>query len=75
MKPLRDPAPMTNANYTTVPIRCTSCGQQTHKTLESIRQNGGLICNCGAFTKVDLDAFEEEIKKSEADIKDFGRDG
>jgi len=66
---------MSQANFTTVPIRCASCGQQTHKTLTAIRQNGGLVCSCGAFTKVDLTEFEDEIKKSEAGIRDFGKDG
>jgi len=60
-------------NFSTVPIRCDACGQQTHKTLEAIAQNGGLVCNCGAFTKIDLEEFAKEIRKSEAAVKDFGR--
>jgi transcription elongation factor Elf1 len=66
---------MSKTNFTTVPIRCPSCGQQTHKTLEAIRQNGGLVCTCGAFTKVELSEFEDEIKKSASAIKDFGKHG
>ena len=64
-----------NAKFTTVPIRCATCGQQTHKTLYAIEQNGGLECDCGAFTQIDARAFSEEISKSETAIKDFGVDG
>ena len=64
-----------NANFTTVPIRCAKCGQQTHKTLEAIEQNGGLVCDCGAFTQIDTREFSSEIMKSETTIKDFGVDG
>ena len=39
---------MTAARFTTVPLRCPACGQQTHKTLESVVQDGGFICKCGA---------------------------
>ena len=66
---------MNRDNYSTVPIRCDSCGQQTHKTLEAIIQAGGLLCTCGAFTKINAEEFSKEIRKSEANIKDFGRDG
>lgn len=65
---------MTTARFTTVPVRCPACGQQTHKTLESIAQNCGFVCECGARIELDVDQFAEEIKKSEATIKDFGRD-
>jgi hypothetical protein len=66
---------MTRDTCSTAPVRCESCGQPTHKTLEALLQNGGLLCGCGAFTKVDVAEFAKEIKKSEADIEDFGRDG
>jgi DNA-directed RNA polymerase subunit N (RpoN/RPB10) len=62
-----------NASFTTVPIRCAACGQQTHKTLESVIQNGGMQCECGFFTTLDTEQFAEEIKKQESKIKDFGR--
>jgi DNA-directed RNA polymerase subunit N (RpoN/RPB10) len=66
---------MGNASFTTVPVRCPACGEQTHKTLESIRQNGGLDCSCGVFTALDLDEFIKQIEKVETAIKDFGVDG
>jgi hypothetical protein len=65
---------MTAAKFTTVPLRCAACGQQTHKTLDAIIQNRGFLCECGARTDVDIEQFAEEIRKSEASIKDFGRD-
>ena len=66
---------MTAAKFTTVPLRCPACGQQTHKTLEAIVQDGGFLCKCGARNEVDIERFSEEIKKSESGIKDFGRQG
>ena len=66
---------MSGANFTTVPLRCPACGQQTHKTLESIREDGGFVCECGARNEIDVEMFAEEIKKSEIVIKDFGRQG
>lgn len=63
------------AKFTTVPIRCAKCGQQTHKTLEAIEQHGGMVCDCGAFTQIDARKFSKEIEKAEAAIKDFGLDG
>jgi spore coat polysaccharide biosynthesis protein SpsF (cytidylyltransferase family) len=66
---------MTGARFTTIPLRCPVCGQQTHKTLESIVYDRGFICKCGARNDVDIERFAQEIKKSEADIKDFGRQG
>jgi hypothetical protein len=66
---------MTAAKFTTVPLRCPGCGQQTHKTLESIIEDGGFLCECGARNDVDIEQFAEEIRKSETAIKDFGRQG
>lgn len=66
---------MTAAKFTAVPLRCPACGQQTHKTLESIMDEAGFVCACGVRNDVDIDQFAEEIKKSEAGIKDFGRQG
>lgn len=63
-----------SARFTTVPVRCAACGQQTHKTLESVAQNGGMLCECGSFTALDIEQFTEEIKKQETKIKEFGRD-
>lgn len=65
---------MSSAKYSTVPVRCPACGQQTHKTLASIAQHGGFVCDCGVRTDLDVEEFAEEIKKCEAKIKDFGRD-
>jgi hypothetical protein len=61
------------SEFTTVPLRCPACGQQTHKTLESVVQEGGFLCECGARNELDIERFAEEIRKSEAAIKDFGR--
>jgi transcription elongation factor Elf1 len=66
---------MTTANFTTVPLRCPACGQQTHKTLASVTEEGGFICKCGARTELELDQFAKEIEKSETTIEDFGRKG
>lgn len=66
---------MSSAHQTTIPIRCSACGQQTHKTLESIVQNKGFLCVCGAMTELDLTDLCREIQKSEARIKDFGGKG
>ena len=66
---------MKNTPFATIPIRCASCGQQTHKTLDAIRQSGGLMCECGSFTQLDVEAFCQEIAKSEATIKDYGVKG
>lgn len=66
---------MTAAKFTTVPLRCPACGQQTHKTLESVVQDGGFLCECGARNDLDIERFAEEIRKSESNIKDFGRQG
>ena len=65
---------MTMKNFVTVPLRCPRCGQQTHKTLESIQQNGGLACTCGAFTAINAADFGAEIEKSAAAVKDYGVD-
>lgn len=64
---------MMAAQFTTVPLRCAACGQQTHKTLDAIVQNNGLLCECGARTIVDIQEFAEEISKRAAVIEDFGR--
>jgi hypothetical protein len=66
---------MTAAKFTAIPLRCPACGQQTHKTLESIIQDRGFVCECGARNDVDIEQFAEEIRKSETAIKDFGRQG
>jgi hypothetical protein len=66
---------MTPGKFTTVPLRCPACGQQTHKTLESVVQDGGFICKCGARNELDIENFADEIRKSESTIKDFGREG
>ena len=66
---------MMPARFTTVPLRCAACGQQTHKTLDAVVQDGGFLCKCGARNEVDIERFAEEIKKSESVIKDFGRQG
>jgi hypothetical protein len=66
---------MSSPRFTTVPLRCPACGQQTHKTLESIIDDGGFVCGCGARNQIDIDRFAEEIRKSETAIKDFGREG
>jgi hypothetical protein len=65
---------MTNGKFTTVPLRCPACGQQTHKTLESVVQDGGSLCKCGARNELDIERFAEEIRKSDSTIKDFGRE-
>lgn len=65
---------MTNGKFTTVPLRCPACGQQTHKTLESVLQDGGFLCECGARNELDIERFAEEIRKSDSTIKDFGRE-
>jgi len=64
---------MTTGKFTTVPLRCPACGQQTHKTLESVVQDGGFVCDCGARNELDIERFAEEIRKSRSTIKDFGR--
>lgn len=66
---------MTVAKYTAVPLRCPACGQQTHKTLETIVQDGEFVCECGAHNAVDIEQFADEIRKSASTIKDFGREG
>lgn len=66
---------MTSARYTTVPLRCPACGQQTHKTLESVVQERGFACKCGSRNELDIEQFAKEIAKSEATIGDFGRSG
>jgi hypothetical protein len=38
-------------------------------------QEGGFLCECGARNELDIERFTEEIKKSEATVKDFGRRG
>ena len=65
---------MTTGKFTTVPLRCPACGQQTHKTLESVVQDGGFLCKCGARNELDIERFAEEIRKSGSTIKDFGRE-
>ena len=64
---------MTNGKFTTVPLRCPACGQQTHKTLESVVQDGGFLCKCGARNELDIERFADEIRKSASTIKDFSR--
>ena len=66
---------MMPAKFTTVPLRCPACGQQTHKTLDAVVQDGGFLCKCGARNEVDIERFAEEIEKSESTIQDFGRQG
>jgi transcription elongation factor Elf1 len=66
---------VTMSEFTTVPLRCPACGQQTHKTLESVVQEGGFLCECGARNELDIERFAEEIKKSESAVKDFSRRG
>jgi hypothetical protein len=63
------------AKFSTIPLRCPACGQQTHKTLESVIQDRGFLCQCGAHNDVNVERFADELKKSEAAIKDFGRQG
>jgi len=64
---------MTTASFTTVPLRCPACGQQTHKTLQSVVQDGGFLCECGARNELDIEQFTAEIRKSESNVEDFGR--
>jgi transcription elongation factor Elf1 len=64
-----------NSTTSTVPLRCPSCGEQTHKTLDSVIQDGGFVCQCGVRSELDVAQFAVEIGKSESKIKDFGRDG
>jgi hypothetical protein len=66
---------MNGARFTTVPLRCPACGQQTHKTLEGVIEDGGFVCACGARNEIDIESFAEEIKKSESVIRNFGRRG
>ena len=66
---------MQDPKSTTVPIRCEACGQQTHKTLSAVREAGGMLCVCGFFTALNLDEFSVEIRKSEAQDKDFSESG
>jgi transposase-like protein len=61
--------------FTAIPLRCPACGQQTHKTLESVVRDSGFDCKCGAHTYVDVKEFALEIRKREAAIKDYGRSG
>ena len=60
---------------TTVPLRCPACGEQTHKTLECVMQDGGFVCQCGVRSELDIEQFADEIRKSQTAIKDFGRNG
>lgn len=60
---------------TTVPIRCSVCGEPTHKTLDSILASGALLCVCGARTELDIEQFTREIRRSAADVNEFGEDG
>jgi hypothetical protein len=62
-----------NFPTSTVPLRCPSCGEQTHKTLDSVIQDGGFVCQCGVRSELDIEQFAVEIEKSEGKIKDFGR--
>jgi hypothetical protein len=62
-------------SISTVPVRCKACGQETHKGLAVILAQGGLICECGAHTDVDLERFSDEIRRAQDSRKDFGRDG
>jgi hypothetical protein len=62
-----------NVKTTTVPLRCPACGAQTHKTLESVIQDGAFVCQCGVRSELDLEQFAVEIRKSKAGMKDFGR--
>jgi len=62
-----------NIDTTTVPLRCPACGEQTHKTLASVVQDGGFVCQCGVRSELDIEQFAIEIRKSEAGIKDFER--
>jgi hypothetical protein len=64
-----------NSTTSTVPLRCPACGEQTHKTLDSVNQDGGFVCQCGVRSELDLEQFVVEIEKSERKIKDFGRNG
>lgn len=65
---------MTSATAT-VPLRCPACGEQTHKTLECVVKEGGFVCQCGVRSELDLEQFAVEIRKFEAKIRDYGRDG
>jgi hypothetical protein len=38
-------------------------------------EEGGFLCKCGARNELDIERFAEEIKKSEATLKDFSRRG
>jgi hypothetical protein len=66
---------MMSARFTTVPLRCPACGQQTHKTLQSVVEDGGFLCACGARNELDIEHFAEEIRNSESNVEDFGRNG
>jgi hypothetical protein len=62
---------MAATTFATVPLRCPACGQQTHKTLECVVQDGGFLCECGARNELDIQRFADEIRKSAAAIKDY----
>lgn len=68
-------APVHHLASATAPVRCPHCGQQTHKTLAEVRKHNGLACSCGALIKLDLAEFEREVRRSEAAIRDFGKQG
>lgn len=65
---------MTSATAT-VPLRCPACGEQTHKTLECVVEEHGLLCQCGVRSELDFEQFAVEIRKLEANIRGYGRNG
>lgn len=55
--------------FTTVPLRCPACGEQTHKTLAAVLQDHGFVCQCGVRSDLDIEKFEHEIRKSEGAVR------
>lgn len=53
---------MNGAKFTTAPLRYPSCGQQTHKTLQTVIQYGGFVCECGARDVINSERVAEEIR-------------
>lgn len=57
----------------TLRIPCTTCGQETEKTVGWIKTHDHFTCACGQPIRLDRNQFLGEIRKAEKAVADFRR--
>lgn len=57
----------------TLRIPCTTCGQETEKTVGWLKAHDYFTCACGQGIRLERDQFLGEIRRAEKSIADLGK--